>query len=78
LSRFLSRNALARFSEPGLWLNPSFNTLYLRNNKITVLDASFVPSSGLSLFVYGNPIERISRLGWAMTRLATRSSMVLT
>jgi hypothetical protein len=63
LPRFLSRNALARFSEPGLWLNPNFNTLYLRNNKITVLDASFVPSAGLSLYVYGNPIERISSTG---------------
>jgi hypothetical protein len=63
LPRFLSRNALARFSEPGLWLNPDFNTLSLRYNKITVLDASFVPSAGLSLYVYGNPIERISSTG---------------
>jgi Leucine-rich repeat (LRR) protein len=60
LPRFLSRNAIARFSEPGLLLNPDFNTLSLRNNKIAVVDASFVPSSGLSLHVCGNSIERIS------------------
>jgi hypothetical protein len=49
----------------------------LRYSKITVLDASIVPSSGLLLNVYGNPIERISRLGWVTARQATRSSLMV-